>query len=117
MWAVCVVYNTIYGAPQKWETHAGNPLSMGEKEGEKKKNQELLTTYINVCKHIHRVIVIYTVIVPCNSSGVNPELLLAAAESQIKHTMAVVGYSRVRIGFTSTGHKNDLPCTFLALFS
>lgn len=37
MWAVCVVYNAIYGAPQKWETHAGNSLSMGEKEGEKKK--------------------------------------------------------------------------------
>lgn len=49
MWAVCVVFNAIYGAPQKRETHAGNPLSMDEKEGEKK-HQELLTTYINVCR-------------------------------------------------------------------
>lgn len=55
--------------------------------------------------------------VPWNSRGVNPELLLAGAETQIKHTMAMVGYSRVRIGFASAGHKNDLPSAFLALFS
>lgn len=116
MWAVCVACNAIYGAPQKWETHAGNPLSMGEKEGEEK-NQELLTTYINVCRTHTQGQDGHTVIVLCNSSGVNPELLLAAAESQIKHTTAVVGYSRVKIGFTSSGHKNDLPRTFLALFS
>lgn len=83
----------------------------------RKKNQELLTTYINVCRTYTQGQDSHTVIVLCNSSGVNPELLLAAAEIQIKHTTAMVGYSRVKIGFTSSGHKNDLPCTFLALFS
>lgn len=55
--------------------------------------------------------------VPWNSSGINPDLLLSAVESQIKHTMAMVRYSHVRIGFASAGHENDLPSAFLALFS
>lgn len=88
------------------KTHAGSPLSISEKEGEKtNKNQELLTTYINVCRMYTQGQEGQSVIVLWNSSGANPELLLAAA---------VVGY---RIGFTSAGHKNDLPRAFLALFS
>lgn len=58
-----------------------------------------------------------TIIILCKSSGVNPELLLAAAESQIKHTIAAAEYNRVRIGFMSTGHKNYSPCAFLVLYS
>lgn len=35
-----VVYSAIYGASQKWATHEGNPLYMGEKEGELKKKKK-----------------------------------------------------------------------------
>lgn len=108
-----MAYSAIYGASQKWAAHVGNPLYMCEKKNQSRVAGHLHKRMQNICIHQEG----QTTIILCNSSGVNPELLLAAAESQIKHTTAVAGYNRVRIGFMSTGRKNDLPCAFLVLFS
>jgi len=50
-----VVYSTVFGASQKSATHAGNPLYIGEKEGEKR-NQSGVADHLrkrmqNICIH------------------------------------------------------------------
>lgn len=55
--------------------------------------------------------------VPCNSSGINAELLLAAAESQIKHITAAAGHNWVESGFRSTGHEKLFAMHFSCIIS
>lgn len=90
----CVIYSTIGEAFQKLAAHAENPIPLLFTAVQI--NQELLATCKNVCRVYAggggQIIMgkVEGADAHSSASGMNPKLLLAAAESQIKHTFSTI---------------------------
>lgn len=90
----CVVYSTTGEAFQKLAAHAENPIPLLFTAVQI--NQELLATCKNVCRVYAggggQIIMgkVEGADAHSSASGMNPKLLLAAAESQIKHTFSTI---------------------------